>query len=233
MAGLSVFPSEETVLQYLDTTPTPDVWRTIPGIASYRETGGDAPTREVVAFEATVTLTGRKRIPTIECDVMAYNPQVTSWRHMRTASENQESRQFRIQTKENTIHSFPATTQIAVAGSVVTFTMDDSLDLLDDQFAPGLVIREGTTLYIIDRILTKTTAEIITATGEPVSDAAAAAITGESAIIRPSLLRGPFAAKVSTTDRAQMGSESNLTMTLRLQPFAELPEWKIQATIQK
>ena len=223
--GLNVHPSEETQLDYRKAGGD---WRNIPGVAAYRETGGEAPTREVVAFESTTTLTGRKRVPTIECEISAYSPHHTSYKDLRASSIDQTLLQFRLRTLPVTI--FPLTTgvQIAIAAATGLVTLSgpeaSRPDFKDDEFAPGLVIVNAGKLYVIDKIDFTTGA--VTINPLPDSDVSAA----DFSVIRPALTRGPFAAKVAMTDRGQMSSESNLTTSIRLQPTAELPDWDISNT---
>jgi len=221
--GIAVFPSEETQLQYQKGSE----WLTIPGVSSYRETGGDAPTREVVGFEATATLTGRRRVPTVECDVASYSPHTTAWRDIRKASDDQSFLRFRLRMSPATIFSKITGVQFTTSGvGEVTVTGAGRPDLNSDDYAPGLIFvrDDDSTFYIIDSIVDADTLKVVDSGGGVIA-ANSVSSAEEFSIRRPALIRGPFSAKVATTDRAQIGSESNLITSIRLQPNAELPPW--------
>ena len=222
--GLVPFPSENAKLEYQEGAD----WIRVPGVGSYRETGGEAPTRDVVGFEATSTLTGRRRVPTIECDVASYLPHHAAWKKIRAQSDAQKSLTWRLVIPEDTVFTGDgtATAAIAAATGIVTFAAaGGSLPTFTNpEYAPGLGLVVAGTLYVIDDV--DATTGVFTVRKPPNDVAASAAWS----IIRPALRRGPFAAKVANTDRSQLGSESNLLSVLRLQPAAELPEWEALAS---
>ena len=231
--GLVPIPSEEASLDYKDAS-NPTVadrvaeWTNVPGVGSFRETGGDAPTRDVVAFEGTATLTGRSRVPTVECDVSAYLPYLKPWRDIRTAALAQRALEFRLQTPKDTIFTGDGTTTAAIAAGVLTLAGGNPPDLLSPQYAPGVCVEAGSELFVIESIVTKLTANVLAVAADGTfSSAATSALssTTDWSLTRPVLIRGPFAAKVANTDRSQLASESNLLSALRLQPLANLPQW--------
>lgn len=227
--GLVPVPSEAAALWYRDPAVSGSALAIVPGVGSFRETGGDAPTRDVVGFEGTSTLTGRSRVPTVECDVSAYLPHLKAWRDIRQAALDQRALEFRLTTPLDTIFTGDSDDTLAITMTTGAFVIaevggDGAPDLLAPQYAPGLCfVTAADVLYVIESIATKLTGTVLAADGSaPSADVAAA--PGWK-IIRPTLIRGPFAAKVANTDRSQLASESNLLSALRLQPLANLPQW--------
>ena len=239
--GILVFPSEACRLQILDSTiPGADGngWVDLPGVSSYRETGGEAPSREVVAFEAAASITGRRRPPTIECDVAAYNPHLPVWRKARDIADNATLASFRFRSKAAILIKPPSEAKISITtAGVITITGEGAPDLSEPEYAPGVVIRVGTDNYILVdkrpgrdndnndfdeiRVVDASTGAYPNAAVPPSGDPPTM-----GNVVRPAMIRGPFAAKIGVIDRGQMASESNLVSAIRIQPSAELPKWK-------
>ena len=229
--GLTSFAAEGSKVQVLVGSAYMD----IPGIASWAESGGDAPTREIVAFEGVASRTGRARPQNIECEVSSYLPHHIAWQTIREAVNDAGTLSFQLFT--------PAASTILAetsSGLTVAFTKDDgtatfagsgSPDLSTSTFAPGMVIKVkgDTKSYVIQSItddsssVTKVAIEVLESGIAPASAVSAEVYS----IIIPQLRRGPFSAQIVNADKATLRAEADLAATLTLQPTGLLPEFVI------
>ena len=236
--GLAVVGSESSVLEYQIADGT---WKFVPGISSWTESGGDAPTRDVVAFEGVGSKTGRQRPQTIECEVSAYAPQHPGWKFLRNAAVNKTVIRVRLTTLKEDIYQGVdgknRTIAIATTGLVTVDGAFTEPDFKSSTFAPGMAIKikGDNTNYIIEYIdginenaadeemgLTDTVPMRVSP--KPDSDVAA---NDEFSVIIPALRRGPFAAEIVTTDNSTLAAEGDLSSGLTLRPKSLLPEWTV------
>ena len=229
--GLTSFAAEGSKVQVLDGNAYID----IPGIASWAESGGDAPTREIVAFEGVASRTGRARPQNIECEVSSYLPHHRAWQIIREAVADAGTLSFQLFTPAAATILAETASGITAAlvkdDATVTFAGSSSPDLSTSTFAPGMVlkIKGDTKNYVIQSIVDNSTA--VTKVTMEVFEGDAAPGTAVSAevysIIIPQLRRGPFAAQIVNADKATLRAEADLAATLTLQPTGLLPEFSI------
>ena len=246
--GLAVIGSESSVLEYQDSGGK---WRFVPGISSWTESGGDAPTRDVVAFEGVGSKTGRQRPQTIECEVAAYAPQHPGWKYMRAAAVAKTVIRVRLTSLKEVIYKGTAEAKnrtIAIAettGLVTTKAVAQGPaepDFTESTFAPGMVIEIGNDRYTIAYIkgINTNAADEEQGLTNPANDGigvimrvtaagaiAAVAATGVYNVVIPALRRGPFAAEIVTTDNSTLAAEGDLSSGLTLRPKSLLPEWTV------
>lgn len=234
MPGLNTTPSENCELEY--RVPGGN-WIKVPGVGSFTESGGEAPTREVVAFEGAVTEVGVSRPPTVECAIPVFNPQHTSFRELRGYRISRTSLEFRFITKPELLYSSdPVTLAVAVTGvgtiAAVTTANPDPFKSgtkpRDENDLPGALVRIGATDLILFFISSSGVPNFRRADNGNIPSAAIVASIFE--IYKPSLVR-QFVGKVALSDRATMSAESRLESTLRLQPNGELPDWFASYTL--
>ena len=226
MAGLTVIPSEGTVLQYEDAGS----WKDVPGVSSWTESGGEAPERDIVAFEGVAARTGRQRVPSIECEVSAYIPHHPAWIHIRNLAVTNALGRFRLTTKKELVFT-NADVSATEAGGVLTVVLKSGSaevlpDLTQDIYSPGMIIEvadDAGYLVITGPAGSTTTIPIARGPNAPSAITANKAIT----ISVPSLRRGPFNASVQAADRAAMAAEGDLTSGLTLKPAVALPQWAV------
>ena len=104
---------------------------------------------------------------------------------------------------------------------VVTFvgTIKPAVGLL----GPGMVIKVGSSKYVIDSISDAATPVV---TVKPAPSTAVPATSAYS-IVLPSMRRGPFDATVRLAGNVSLESEGDMTTTVTLAPRAQLSEWSI------
>ena len=247
--GLAVIGSESSVLEYQDG----DKWRFVPGISSWTESGGDAPTRDVVAWEGVGSKTGRQRPQTIECEVAAYAPQHPGWKFIRAAAVSKTVIRVRLTTLKESVYKGTAaaknrTIEVADAdkdsGIVTVKAVAEGPaepDFSSSTFAPGMVIVVGGKNYTIAYIkgINENAGDEEEGLTNPAGDGigkvlrispapgAAIAAAGTYEVIIPALRRGPFPAEIVTTDNSTLAAEGDLSSGLTLRPKSLLPEWTV------
>jgi len=214
MAGLTVHGSENATLELLDGSD----WVKIPGMTNYSETGGEAPTREVVAWEGSAQRVGSPRPPTVEFGMTA-SPAHRTWGKLRTAYTSTTSLQFRMTTKEESVFgpSSSGVTARVAAGGAVTLA-GDGADFSSAEYAPGMILKVGAVNYVIDSI--SSTGEV-KVTDEDGTSATASAAAATYQVLIPSLRRS-FTARVSIADRISLENEGNMEATVTLAPIGQL-----------
>ena len=187
-------------------------WIRIPGCNSYAETGGEAPERDVVAFEGSSKLSGATRVPSVDVNGI-YTPLHPAWRQMRALMISKESALFRLVTKERVSWKANANVEAAIdAGGVVAFSgAGEAPNLSDPRFGSGQVLRmpgNDPLDFVVDEIEGKPLVmsvqayEPTTALVSPVANAVAAL---DSFTIRLSALTRTFEATVRLTSRGSLG----------------------------
>ena len=73
-------------------------WWRLPGAGSWTESGGEAPTRDVVAFEAIAQVTGQARAATIALETVSYLARHRAYRAVRKAWQDGSNIQLRLTT---------------------------------------------------------------------------------------------------------------------------------------
>ena len=238
--GLGVIGSESSVLEYQDAA---GAWHFVPGVSSWTESGGDAPTRDVVAFEGVGSKTGRQRPQTVECEVAAYMPNHPAWKYMRNAAVAKTVIRVRLTTLAEELYKQTAGKTLAVpalgvgAYGVATVAGNGDFDPTSSNFAPGMEVVIGTkryTIAYIKGINTEAAEDKLVADATPwyLYNGTGVAIDAETAdpafsIVIPALRRGPFAAEIVTTDNSTLAAEGDLSSGLTLRPKSLLPEWTV------
>lgn len=210
-------------------------WRILPGCSSYSETGGEAPERDVIAFEGATKLTGTPRVPSVDISAVIA-PLHPSWRQMRAFMLDKSSALFRLVTKSRTAWAALAgagnTAAVAIAGAV-TFAKAQGgkvPNLVDARYGPGQVLTIGAKTFVIDTISGSPPAMVVQAyAAGVVAPVAAATVAAVGYTISVPALKREFEALVRLTSRGSLESESQLTSPLNLAPLAELPDWSIAA----
>ena len=241
--GLGVIGSEGSVFEYQDGSD----WKFVPGISSWTESGGEAPTRDVAAFEGVGSKTGRQRPQTIECEVSAYMPNHPGWRFLRAAAIAKTVIRVRLTSTEEIIYSQATGKTVAIpeiaagAEGVVTVAGDGDFDPVSSSFAPGMELQTGAegsrknyTIQYILGINDNSDEQTGLAEGTPwrVEGRNSIAVAEETAedefrVVIPSLRRGPFAAEIVTIDNSSMAAEGDLSSGLTLRPKSILPAWAV------
>ena len=220
MAVPTAHGSEFAKLEYSSDSGL--TWIKVPGINSYTESGGEAPERDIVTFDGVAKRSGHPRVPSIELNA-TYSPAHAAWKAMRAASIKGTLLDFQLTTKEETMKSITGsanTVAIALTG-VVTFAgaIKPAVKLL----GPGMVIKVGSSKYVIDSISDAATPVVMV---KPAPSTAVAA-TATYSIVLPSMRRGPFDARVRLAGNVSLESEGDMTTTLTLAPRVQLSEWSI------
>ena len=218
MAVPTAHGSEFAKLEYSDGS----TWIQVPGINSYTESGGEAPERDIVTFDGVAKRSGHPRVPSIELNA-TYSPAHAAWKEIRTASIKGTLLDFRLTTKEETMKSItgPANTVAIALTGVVTFAGAIKPDV--KLLGPGMVIKVGSSKYVIDSISDAATPVV---TVKPAPSTAVPATSAYS-IVLPSMRRGPFDARVRLAGNVSLESEGDMTTTVTLAPRAQLSEWSI------
>lgn len=216
MAGLAVVSVTGTKVE----VRVGGAWVQLPGVSSWAESGGDAPTNDVIAFEAIATVTGRPRPQQIDLETVSYTPLHPGWKEVRKASRGSTPLQVRLTTPKLTFFSGAADTLCAIANTgVCTFSGDGSnADFTGDQYAPGMAIEIGGTPYTIVSI---TDAGVVTV------DHKAAVAAATYNVIIPSMRRGNdgFTANVTVADRASLRADGEMVTAVSFAAISALPEF--------
>lgn len=217
-ASLSIGSENATLSLLIGTTYT-----AVAGIQSYTEGDSPAPTRDGVTFGGVYRRTGFSRPSSITLDVQ-YLPHMPEWRALKTARDESTIQMLRLDTQEEIVLTPGNAGRAAVAMSgAVTFSgtgANNPTAATASQFLPGMVVQIGSVAHTIISV-----SDMGVITVEPVGSA----VTAAAYDIRiPSLRRGPFAAKVASSDATSLASESDMTSSLQLEPLTALPNWTVQ-----
>ena len=220
--GLITVPSEFCELDYRKGT----VWKRIPGITSYRESGGEPPERDDVAFEGASKRVGHPRIPSIECPAF-FQPVHQAWQDMYEYARDKKVVYFRLRTPEEVIESVSATTfAIAIDGEV---TPNPSFDFTPAHFGPGLSFKYATEVGLplskFWHIETISPTGAVTVSPAPMTTPISAAT---ASIVLASVSRGAsgFPASVRLASLMDLSAEASAQTTLTLSPRGFLPAWE-------
>ena len=223
--GLITVPSELCILEYLKGTD----WKTIPGISSYRESGGEPPERDDVAFEGASKRTGHPRVPSVECPAF-FQPLQQAWQDMYQYAIDRTVVNFRLRTPEENV--YPGTSlQAAIADTgVVTISGSGTApDLTEAHFGPGLSFKFdaaqlGTKYWHIESI---SASGVATVSPAPASSIAAADLDSDGGIVLAGTRRGAngFPASVRIAGLMDLSAEASAQTTLSLSPRGALPAW--------
>ena len=226
---VAVPPSEGLVVEFKNAA---GAWKVIPGPIDYAESGGAAPTRDVVPMSTGVgKRVGRARVPTITFNAFQV-PQHSSWEAMRAAKQNETPLEFRFATAEQELFRGGAadTAAITAAGEVtLTAGAGGGLPSVDGHaIGPGAAVVIGAEGYIIEEIdetVAQTAGGFITVDTETVAGAVLGVIAAAAyKIVIPQVGRPPFRARVIDTDQWSIAAENELQAALMLQPFGQLPK---------
>ena len=215
------------------------VWREIPGIIDYNESGGEAPRRDVVPAKGGVAARlGRNRVQQVACQAFEV-PTHAAWDKMYEAWANSTVLAFRFTTAEQILYDEAADSPdddvsmaIAANTGVVTFTGGNNAifpRIGNNSLGPGaaLVNSGATKAYRVEDAGADAGAgKAAKATGmvvNPAPGGAVAAATGFKIVI-PATQRGPFRAKVASVDLWTIAAEGELQSPLMLQPLNVLPK---------
>jgi len=217
-AVVGAIPSEGLVLEYQSGAN----WITIPGIVDYAESGGAAPTRDVVPISGGVgKRVGRARVPTVTFNAFQL-PTHPAWAAMRAAKVDETTLTFRITTQEQVLFVGGAGRAAIATTGAVTLSVGPYPSIDGNAIGPGDVLVIGSTPYTVSAIddsKAVSAAGFITVSPAPASAVAAAAYK----ISIPGVRRGPFSSRVIDTDQWSIAAESELQAALVLQPFGQLP----------
>ena len=204
-------------------------WLKLPGCSSWTESGGEAPRRDIVAFEGVAQAQGRARAQQIEIEVSAYAPRHPAWREVRRAKEAAEAASFRLTTALIIYEAFsPAASKTAAiaADGTVTWAIQDPPDAVGaGLIAPGMAVALGETyaavalgdIYMIEEV-----------DGNDITVEAAAAVAAEAyGLILPKFRRGPIVCDIALADTSTLSADGEMTATLSLTPKGTLPEYSI------
>lgn len=197
------------------------VWETIVASAGVTESGGAAPTTDIVAFEGIARIGGRRRVPEVSIEVAAFMPALDAHRKVERAAV--ESTTVRLRYTSEEVTQFAATdgVEAAIADTgIATITGTGAPDLTLDEFGPGSAFRIGSATYVIASI---NDSGIATVAPAPASAVAKASFS----IVIPSVRRGPVTGKFSDAGNVVAAVESGLTTTITFQPRAQLPAWTV------
>ena len=195
----------------------------LPGAGSYEESGGEAPERDVVAFEGVGSRTGRPRAPSISVGLVSYLPHMPQVDLCVDAFRAGTALAFRIETVERQIFTQVSaaenTAAVAAATGLVTIAGADLPPLGDDsEIARGAVLKLGAERLPVLRV---TDTEIFVK--RPANDLAAAQ---DYSFVVPAL-RKTYLATIRTGDRSTVGAESDLASGFDLRPLGVLPKWSM------
>jgi len=199
----------------------------VPGVNSYTESGGEAPTRTVTAFRGSAQRTGNPQPPTVEFGMVAAVAHPT-WQTLKDAYENKETIGVRITTDEESVFTGSGsgnTAGIAATTGAVTFAAASGSSVPNTaDLASGMVLRIGSTDYIlnVDEDATNEVVAVTTAGAVP------SAVTAAAYSIRVPSMRRSFNATVSVADRVSLAAESQAEATVTLAPTAQPGAWTIQ-----
>lgn len=203
---------------------TSTVWETISGSASVTESGGAAPTTDIVAFEGIARIGGRRRIPEITIEVPAFMPALDVHRKVERAAVESTGVRLRYTSEEVVQYAGADGVEAAIAtDGVVTVTGTGAPSLLSDDFGPGTAFRIGSATYVIASINDSGVATVAPA---PTTAVAKTTYT----LVIPSVRRGPIVGKFSEAGNISAATESGLASTLTFQPRSQLPAWTVVAS---
>ena len=222
-------PISDTVLQTEGlnleiSTDSGTTWRRVPGVMDFTESGGEAPTRDIVPMSGGVSKRrGRARIPEITFQAFAI-PLHSTWVDLRALKVSGGTALFRWSTKEDTLFAAPSGTTAAIAVTgVVTFAGAAAASAYPAAlgYGPGAVIKIGSHGFRIDSAndAAGTPPNQVVVKPAPTQAVAAASFS----ILIGAVRRGQFSAQVSDVDQIEAGSESELRNALTIIPIAELP----------
>ena len=225
--GLITVPSEFCKLQYKKGT----AWKTIPGITSYRESGGEPPERDDVAFEGASKRVGHPRVPSIECPAF-FQPVHQAWQDMYKYARDKTVVYFRLRTPEEVIVNASTITFAIATDGAVTIAGTGTIDFAQAHFGPGLSFKFVTATGVpsskywhIEEIDTE--ASPVTVTVSPAPTTAITAATASIVLARVSRggLSG-FPASVRLASLMDLSAEASAQTTLTLSPRGFLPAWE-------
>ena len=227
--GFGLIPGANTKIEVQMKGQT--AWTNIPFVADISASGGDAPTSEVLTYQAVGQITGSKRPETLTFAVPSYIATLPVNKDIRSASVDQENRNFRITTNEGTpaftASSSPGATlgSVAVAADgVVTFSGANMPSMRDfNLIAIGQVIETGTAQYQIIDIQPGSGSQLPRVTVE--APASAVTATPGYQIVTPAIRLGPFLAGVTVAGSFDIPVEGAMSSTVTLAPVSVLPEW--------
>ena len=216
MTVITSIKSEGSKLEVLFKDKT--VYMDGPGFMDYTESGGEAPVRAVVPATGDVGASvGRSRVPQITCNFIA-TPQHEFFELMRKALRSEELLTFRLQTESRETHDGGVGTAAIASDGEVTFAGGNEPGAESAAYGIGSALVIGANKYIIIR--TEVAGDVTTVfTETQVAAIAAAAYTIEI----PALRRGPAVARVSDFDQWVLSAESEMNISLTLQPMAQMP----------
>ena len=206
----------------------------IPGLIDYAESGGAAPTRDVVPLKGGVgKRVGRARVPTITFNAFQV-PQHSSWDAMRQAKLDETVHEFRFETVEQELFArggAAITAAIADATTgVVTFAGDDEPTIDGHAIGPGAAIVFAANDYYIIRTISDTGVIAVDLFNAADGSALAIKAAAEYRVVIPRVGRPSFRARVIDTDQWSIQSENELQAALMLQPFGQLPKGSTAVT---
>ena len=206
------------------------VWKNIPGLIDYAESGGAAPTRDVVPLTGGVgKRVGRARVPSITLNAFQV-PHHPAWDALRTAKLEETVIEFRMRSVEQVLYLPASTKTAAIADTgVVTFAgVGDEPTIEGNAIGPGDTLHAGGENYTIERVGIDADGNSVAAgmPGYVTVVPPSAPVSAEDAIkiSIPEVQRGPFRARVIDTDQWSLQAEGELQAALMLQPFGQLPK---------
>ena len=229
--GLVTVGSELAKLEYQKG----GVWYRVPGVNSYRETGGEPPERDDAAFEGVSKRTGHARVPGIEMPAF-YQPLHAAWQDLYQAALKKINYRFRLTTLQEQIFKADPDSRVAIAADgAVTFTVGELPDLTDRVYGPGLSIllkaaappdpaADSSLWWHLDTVDNETATAGKGAVVRPVPSAAIAAVE-YAGIYLAGAWRGSagFLAAVRLAGLMELSAEASAQTTLTISPRAPLP----------
>ena len=215
--GLVTYPSENVKVE---VSSDGTMWAEVPGISDYTESGGEAPTREVVAFQGTKQSVGKPRPQTIELTATAPVLLHPTWKLITNAYRNNLTINVRVDFPDQILRSISpsgTTAAISAAGAVTFAGPDESRpDFTKDDFNVGDAIRIGNVDYLVVSAATATSVMVVA----PSSGITATVYS----IVTPPIRIGPYLARVSTAGNRSLASESDLSTSVSLAAISPLPD---------
>ena len=232
MANITVIEGDSTTVEVQIGAS----WVRLPGASAWSESGGEAPSRDIVAFGGSTTRTGVPRAQQIELEVSAYVPQHRSWKLINEAARDGTAINIRMTTPLEVLSSGAGGSgepTFAVSSNGLTIANPGALDPTVAPYGDGMVLQidpsSNANGYVISGAAKSGSS--FTATAVAIL-AAATSVTVPSngngqpyRFLVPSMRRGPVSCRVLGHDNASVNAEGELTARFTLQASGILPQW--------
>lgn len=152
-------------------------WHEVPGVNSISKSGGDGSQQSLEALGGVSQISTKPGAPNIAVTLVTFLPHHSAMKIVEDAAQSGEDIQYRITTQAERVLQAAAGTvgggSVAIAEDtgICTFAGTTTPDFTKPELNVGLVIKVGSTRYVVDKI---TSAGVVSVTPAPDSAVAAA-----------------------------------------------------------